>query len=121
MQGKSIPVRKLTSEGTVSTEFKDVVLELTVTPIITRERTLDLDIDITKEELDPTVPSIDGVPGTDKKDAKTKVRIQDGETIVIGGLYKINTTEVEAGVPWLMKIPILKWLFQTETKTQYNI
>ncbi|MDP2754491.1 MAG: type IV pilus secretin PilQ, partial [Nitrospirota bacterium] len=62
MQGKSIPVRKLTTEGTVSTEFKDVVMELTVTPAITREKTIDLKIKIKKEELDATVPSIEGVP-----------------------------------------------------------
>jgi type IV pilus assembly protein PilQ len=112
MQGKSIPVRKLTTEGTVSTEFKDVVMELTVTPAITREKTIDLKIKIKKEELDATVPSIEGVPGTDKKEAYTNVRIQDGETIVIGGLYKIITSDTDTGVPGLMRIPILKWLFK---------
>lgn len=118
LQGKSIPVRKLTTEGTVSTEFKDVVMELMVTPSITRERTLDLKIDIKKEELDFTLPSIEGVPATDKKAANTKVRIQDGETIVIGGLYKINTSDTDTGVPGLMKLPVLKWLFKRNEKIE---
>jgi len=112
LQGKSIPVRKLTTEGTVSTEFKDVTMELTVTPSITREKTLDLKINIKKEELDPTIPSIEGVPGTDKKEAKTNVRMQDGETLVVGGLYKINIAKSEVGIPGLMRIPILGWLFR---------
>jgi type IV pilus assembly protein PilQ len=112
MQGKSIPIRKFTSEGTVSTEFKDVTMELTVTPSITRQKTLDLKIKIKKEEIDPTLPAIDGVPGTDKKEAYTDVRLQDGETIVIGGLYKINTAKSDTGVPILMNIPILGWLFR---------
>ncbi|MFH1120933.1 MAG: hypothetical protein V1775_14030, partial [Bacteroidota bacterium] len=117
MQGKSIPVRKLTTEGTISTEFKDVVMELTVTPAITREKTIDLKIHIKKEELDFSYISAEGTPATDKKEAETKVRIQDGETIVIGGLYKIITSDTDIGVPGLMKIPILKWLFKKNKQT----
>jgi type IV pilus assembly protein PilQ len=116
LQGKSIPVRKLTSEGTVSTEFKDVTLELNVTPHITPDKSIGMSIEIKKEELDPTVPSIDGVPGTDKKEANTNVIIKDGETLVIGGMYKITTSDSESGVPGLMKLPILGWLFKSNLK-----
>jgi type IV pilus assembly protein PilQ len=116
LQGKSIPVRKLTSEGTVSTEFKDVTLELNVVPHITPDKSVGMAIEIKKEELDPTVPSIDGVPGTDKKEANTNVIIKDGETVVIGGMYKINTSDAEQGVPVLMKLPILGWLFKSNLK-----
>lgn len=116
LQGKSIPVRKLTTEGTVSTEFKDINIELNVTPHIAPDKSINMDIEIKKEEIDPTVPSIEGVPGTDKKEAKTSVIIKDGETIVIGGMYRINTSETDTGVPGLMKIPILGWLFK-ENKT----
>jgi type IV pilus assembly protein PilQ len=62
------------------------------------------------------VPSIDGVPGTDKKEANTNVIIKDGETVVIGGMYKINTSDAEQGVPGLMKLPILGWLFKSNLK-----
>lgn len=116
-QGKSIPVRKLTTEGTISTEFKDVDIELNVTPHIAPDKTIVMAIDIKKEELDPTIPSIEGVPGTDKKEAKTNVIIKDGETVVIGGMYKIKTSDQESGVPGLMKIPILGWLFKTDKTT----
>jgi len=116
LQGKSIPVRKLTSEGTVSTEFKDVTLELNVVPHITPDKSIAMSIEIKKEELDPTVPSIDGVPGTDKKEANTNVLIKDGETLVIGGMYKIRTSDTDSGVPGLMKLPILGWLFKNKYK-----
>jgi type IV pilus assembly protein PilQ len=117
LQGKSIPVRKLTTEGTISTEFKDINIELTVTPHIAPDRSINMDIEIKKEELDPTVPSIEGVPGTDKKEAKSSVIIQDGATIVIGGMYKINTNDSKTGVPFLMKIPVLGSLFREDRTT----
>lgn len=114
LQGKSIPVRKLTTEGTISTEFKDINIELNVIPHIAPDRSISMDIEIKKEELDFTLPSIEGVPGTDKKEAKTSVIIQDGATIVIGGMYKINTSDSKTGVPFLMKVPILGSLFRRE-------
>lgn len=121
LQGKSIPVRKLTTEGTISTEFKDITLELTVKPHIAPDDTISMIVSIKKEELDPTVPSIEGVPGTDKKQAETSVIIANGETVVIGGVYKITKTTSEAGVPGLMNIPILGWLFKKHsTDTQTN-
>jgi len=117
LQGKSIPVRKLTSEGTISTEFKDVTLELNVVPHITPDKSVAMAIEIKKEELDPTVPSVEGVPGTDKKEANTNVIIRDGETVVIGGMYKITTNDSDSGVPGLMKIPLLGWLFKSKVNT----
>ncbi|MEC4685974.1 MAG: type IV pilus secretin PilQ [Nitrospirota bacterium] len=115
-QGKSIPVRKLTSEGTVSTEFKDVKLELKVKPHITPDGSIILSVEAKKEELDPTIPSVEGVPGTDKKEAKTNVIIKDGETLVIGGIYKTVNNNSESGVPSLKDIPILGWLFKNKKK-----
>lgn len=114
LQGKSIPIRKLTTEGTISTEFKDINIELNVQPHITPDKSIGMSIDIKKEELDPTVPSIEGVPGTDKKEANTNVIIRDGETIVIAGMYKVNTEDSKTGVPGLMRLPILGWLFKQE-------
>ncbi len=115
-QGKSIPIRKLTSEGTVSTEFKDIKLELKVKPHITPDESIVLNVSATKEELDPTVPSVEGVPGTDKKEAKTNVIIRNGETLVIGGIYKTINNDSEAGVPGLSDIPVLGWLFKKQKK-----
>ncbi|GMT46993.1 MAG: PilQ protein [bacterium] len=115
-QGKSIPVRKLTSEGTVSTVFKDVKLELKVKPHITPDGSVILSVEAKKEELDPTIPSVEGVPGTDKKEAKTNVIIKDGETLVIGGIYKTVNNHAESGVPSLKDIPFFGWLFKNNKK-----
>ncbi len=112
LQGKSIPVRRLTTEGTVSTEFKDVTLELIVTPHITPDGSISMDLNLKKEELDYSIPSVEGVPGTDKKEANTNIIIRNGETVVIGGMYKIQTNIQDSGVPGLMNIPILGWLFK---------
>lgn len=117
LQGKSIPVRKLTTEGTISTEFKDITLELNVTPHITPDKSIVMSLEIKKEELDPTVPSVEGVPGTDKKEADTNVIIKDGETVVIGGMYKTNINDTETGVPGLRNIPVIGWLFKNVLKT----
>jgi type IV pilus assembly protein PilQ len=114
LQGKSVPIKKLTTEGTISTEYKDVTIELNVTPHIAPDNTIVMAIEIKKEDIDPTRPSVEGAPATDKKEAKTNVIIMNGETVVIGGMYKINTSDSESGVPGLMKIPILGWLFKTE-------
>ena len=113
-QGKSIPVRKLTSEGTVSTEFKDIKLELKVKPHITPEGSIILNVNAKKEELDPTIPSVEGVPGTDKKEAKTNVIIKDGETLVIGGIYKTVNNDSQSGLPVAKDIPVLGWLFKNK-------
>ena len=115
-QGKSIPVRKLTSEGTVSTEFKDVKLELKVKPHITPDNSVILSVEAKKEEIDPTVPSVEGVPGTDKKEAKTNVIVKDGETLVIGGIYKTFDNDSSTGVPGAMDVPVLGWLFKKKQK-----
>ncbi len=115
-QGKSIPIRKLTAQGTISTEFKDIKLELKVKPHITPDGSVILMIEAKKEDIDPTLPSIEGVPGTDKKEAKTNVIVKDGETIVIGGIYKTFDNNSDTGVPGAKDIPVLGWLFKKQEK-----
>ncbi len=115
MQGTSEPFPKLTTEGTISTDFKDVVLSTEVTPHITPAGSISMNIDIKKEDILGTV-NIGGsqVPRTSKIEGKTNVLIQNGETIVIGGVYKKTENFTSSGVPWLMKVPVLGWLFKNE-------
>lgn len=114
-QGTSEPFPKLTTEGTISTEFKDVTLETTVTPHITPAGAVKMTIAVKKEDILGTV-NIGGslVPRTSKIEGKTEVLIQNGETVVIGGVYKKTETFNSSGVPWLMKVPVLGWLFKNE-------
>ena len=68
----------------------------------------------TKNEAD-FANQVQGTPSIIKKKANTEVLIKDGDTTVIGGLYKTTKTENVAGVPWFMKIPIIGWLFKKKT------
>jgi type IV pilus assembly protein PilQ len=115
MQGTSEPFPKLTTEGTISTDFKDVVLSTEVTPHITPAGSISMVVNIKKEDILGTV-NIGGsqVPRTSKIEGKTNVLIQNGETIVIGGVYKKTENYSSSGVPWLMNIPVLGWLFKNE-------
>ena len=119
MQGTSEPFPKLTTEGTISTEYKDVVLSTEVTPHITPTGAISMKINVKKEDILGTV-NIGGsqVPRTSKIESNTLVLVQNGETIVIGGVYKKTTTENDSGIPGLMKIPILGWLFKNNTVSE---
>jgi len=119
MQGTSEPFPKLTTEGTISTEYKDVVLMTEVTPHITPTGAISMKINVKKEDILGTV-NIGGsqVPRTSKIESNTLVLVQNGETIVIGGVYKKTTREADSGIPGLMKIPILGWLFKNNTVSE---
>jgi type IV pilus assembly protein PilQ len=116
MQGTSEPFPKLTTEGTISTEYKDVVLSTEVTPHITPTGAISMKINVKKEDILGTV-NIGGsqVPRTSKIESNTLVLVQNGETIVIGGVYKKTTRDADSGIPGLMKIPIIGWLFKNNT------
>lgn len=109
-QGKKIPYQSVSAEGT-KTEFVDANLELTVTPHITPEGTIVMEIDAKKNEADFS-QTVGGVPTIDTKEAETQVLIRDGDTLVIGGIFKTSTSKSLAGVPGFSKIPLLGWLFK---------
>jgi len=114
-QGKEVPYLEYTEEGTVSTTFKEVVLQLTVTPHITPDGRVKMKIATKKDELDwiNAVEMYGGlVPALDKKEAETELLVNDGETTVIGGVIKEKEDIVMRRVPFLWKIPLLGRLFQ---------
>jgi len=119
-QGVSRPFRKVdVASGQVSVEFKDIVLISEVTPHITPAGSINLIVLLKKEDVIDTI-NIDGneVPITSKVESNTKVLIQDGETLVIGGVLRKTERETTSGVPGLMNIPILGWLFKGKTMTE---
>lgn len=111
-QGKKIPYQTVSAEGT-QTQFVDANLELSVTPHITPEGTIVLDVRTTNNEA-LFDQSVNGVPAISTKEAETQVLIKDGDTLVMGGIFKTNETKNLASVPYLSKIPILGWLFKKE-------
>jgi type IV pilus assembly protein PilQ len=114
-QGKKIPVSTVSAEGT-KTEFIDANLNLTVTPQIGPDNTVLLKIEAKKNEPDFS-RTVNNIPTIDVKEASTQVLLKDGETVVIGGIFKSTESETEAGVPLLSKIPLLGWLFKREAKS----
>ena len=113
MQGKKIPYQTVSQEGT-QTQFVDAVLELTVTPHITPEGTIVMNIHAKKNEADLAGAQVLGVPTIDVKEVKTQVLIKDYDTLVIGGIFKNDTAKNLEAVPGFSKIPILGRLFKYE-------
>jgi type IV pilus assembly protein PilQ len=116
-QGESIPYRMQTAEGTVSEGFKDYTLSMKVKPHIAPDNSVALSIEAKKEEPNWTRLSALGTPASTKREANTNVIIKDGETVVIGGILKTSRQESNKGVPVLMNIPILGWLFKSTSAT----
>jgi len=114
-QGLRIPYRKLTTEGTISTDFIDANLKLTVTPHVTNDGYIKMVVKAKKDAPDYS-HTVDGVPNIDKKEAITEVLVKDNGVVVIAGVYSIEKDELGEGIPLFNKIPLLGWLFKREGK-----
>ncbi len=114
-RGKSIPYSTVSADRT-TVQFVDATISLTVKPHITSDDFISMTIEATKNEAD-FGNQVQGTPSIIKKSAKTALLIKNGDTTVIGGLYKTSESNATAGVPGLSKIPILGWLFKNRSKT----
>ena len=113
-QGQQIPYQIITQNG-AQTEFKDAVLSLDVTPHVTKDGNIRLKIKATKDR--PIQIPGSPIPGIDKKEAVSEVLIRDGDTAVLGGIFEAEDGDSDSGLPGLKNIPLLGWLFKTESKT----
>ena len=100
-----------TSPATVS--FKEALLKLEVTPKITDEGKISMDIKASNDSPD-WANEVQGNPPIKKAEIESKVVISDGDTVVVGGVMSIDESTSVSGWPWLQKIPVLGWLFKTE-------
>ncbi len=120
-QGIEVPYTVTTTDASgrdkTTTEFKNVDLELKVTPHVTPDDRISVKISIVKKDI-ASITS--GTPSLTTKEAKTELLINDGDTIVIGGIKKVNTLEGISGLPGLSKIPLLGWLFKSKTDQEEN-
>jgi len=115
-----------TSPATIS--FKEALLKLEVTPKITDEGKISMEIKANNDQPDWTKAiEVEKTlnPPIKKSEIDSKVVVQNGDTVVIGGIVKTNDNKTVSGLPWLQKIPVLGWLFKTENidkeKTQLLI
>ncbi|CAM5792297.1 type IV pilus secretin PilQ [Rhizobacter fulvus] len=114
-QGEEIPYQSSTSSGATAVSFRKANLKLEVTPQITPEGSVILDVDVTKDSRGTSA----GIAGfaINTKHVQTKVLIENGGTVVIGGIFEQNEREDISKVPLLGDVPYLGNLFKTRTKS----
>ena len=113
-QGTELPYQVATSSGATSLQFRKANLKLEVTPQITPEGSVMLDVDVTKDSVGQSTAAGFAI---DTKHVKTQVLIENGGTVVIGGIFEQNDTDSVSKVPVLGDIPYLGNLFKTRTKS----
>ncbi len=114
LSGEKVPITVITANGP-TTRFISANLELGVTPHVTQDGAILMKIEAKKNELSDRVDFL-GVPGILTNEATTEMIVQDGDTAVLGGLYRRNAQDNEAYVPWIGKVPVIGWLFKTTSK-----
>ena len=113
-QGFEYPYRVRGEAGAdPTTEFKDIDLRLEVTPQVTPDDRISMQLHITKDDIDRILPT--GEPSLTTNEARTELLVDDGATIVIGGIRKEQENFSEQGFPVLQHIPILGWMFKSRT------
>jgi type IV pilus assembly protein PilQ len=122
LQGTEIPYQESSSSGATTTQFKEAVLSLTVTPQITPDDRIIMDLTITKDSVGEVVPSATGgfVPSIDTRELVTQVVVNDGETVVLGGVYETELRDTVNKVPVLGDIPGLGYLFRSRNNVNNN-
>jgi type IV pilus assembly protein PilQ len=119
-QGTEIPYQTSAASGATTVAFKPAVLELSVTPRITPDDRIIMDLDVKKDAVGQSVNIGNGggtIPTIDTKKVSTQVLVDNGDTIVLGGIFEQETRTVTTKVPWLGDIPFVGILFRNTQKT----
>jgi len=109
-QGQEIPYQEATSSGATNTEFKEAVLSLEVTPQITPDNRVIMDLAINNDTVSDQ--SYDGAPAIDTNQIETQVLVDNGETVVLGGILTTEELRSLAKTPFLGDLPVLGQLFR---------
>lgn len=106
--------KTVATDGKTETTFEkiDAELKLEVTPQVTNEGSISLEISLSKEQFGSR-PSAQAPPDKQSRDIKTTVLVDNGSTIVLGGVYNFEKRETHSGVPFLKDVPLVGWLFRT--------
>jgi len=120
-QGVEIPYEQSTSSGATAVQFKEAVLELKVTPLITPDNRIQMDLNVKQDTVGEIFQTSRGgsVPSIDTRELETKVLVANGDTVVLGGIFQDEKSSREEKVPWLGDIPVAGALFRrrgNETK-----
>jgi type IV pilus assembly protein PilQ len=115
-QGQKIPIQT-NINNTISVQYIDAVLQLEVTPQITADGTVFMDVLVENTQIDTGIPRVMGIPALDTQSAETKVTVVDGGTVVIGGVMVTNQRVDVNQVPWIGSIPLIGHLFKENSVT----
>ena len=113
--GVEIPYREASSSGAATISFKDAVLSLEVTPQITPDDRIIMDLKVNKDSVGQI---FEGVPSVDTREIQTQVLVENGETIVLGGVYEIESVDATTKTPFLGDVPYLGRLFKRTEKKE---
>jgi type IV pilus assembly protein PilQ len=114
-QGVQIPISQVSAQG-VNTRFVNATLSLRVTPHVTNEGAVLLDVVVQKNEADFINTGARGDPTILTKQAQSRMLVNDSDTAVIGGIYTRNKAVNFTKVPWLADIPIIGWFFKSKSE-----
>lgn len=117
--GQEIPYQESSASGRTTVAFKEAVLQLDVTPHITPDDRIIMDLKVNKDNPDFTREVL-GVPPVDTRSVETSVLVDNGETVVLGGVYEREKTYQREQVPWLGDVPVLGNLFKTTQRQDLN-
>ena len=113
-QGTEIPYQEASSSGATSVSFKEAVLKLEVTPQITPDDRIVMDLEVNKDEVGTVFL---GVPSIDTRSVKTQVLVDNGETVVLGGIYEQSKSKGSTRVPFFGDLPYVGFLFKTTSNS----
>jgi len=112
-QGTELPYQVATSSGATSIAFRKANLKLEVTPQITPEGSIILELSVNKDTVGQSTTAGFAI---DTKHIQTQVLVENGGTVVIGGIFTMDEVNQETKVPMLGDVPVLGWLFKTKSK-----
>jgi type IV pilus assembly protein PilQ len=114
-QGTELPYQTASASGATSITFRKANLKLEVTPQITPDGSVVLDVDVSRDSVGQITPAGFAI---NTKHVKTQVRVEDGGTVVLGGIYEETDRSNEAKVPGLGDVPGLGWLFKNRDQAE---
>jgi len=115
LKGSEVPYQEASSSGATSTSFKEAALSLEVTPQITPDNRIIMEVKVNKDEPDfSQAASTGGVPSIRKNEVNAKVLVTDGETIVIGGVFSNTQSKSVDKVPFLGDLPFVGRVFRRD-------
>ena len=113
-QGTEVPYQMATSSGATAVSFRKAVLKLEVTPQITPDGNVSLELDVSKDSVGTITAA---GPSINTKHIKTQVLVENGGTVVIGGIYTEDDQMTDTKIPFLGDLPVIGVLFKNNTKT----